>query len=524
MIPQSGRISDQVKATHAGLGRIFHFEKPGLYFLPISGGIINKRTEHLIRGFFLAINGEFSGIDSDPVTARALNAELVELFKTADFKDEFQGIPIELGEVLIGDDSRSVRYKQKDPAGGFDKEVPDLNLTFHQFYRFVCVLNNLVYASESIIGFVFDAARLDERMLKRFSMLLRHFRERIEKSRHIIYFFFSDTPDHTFSESVLYGSEEFHRIGKIAQEGVVPFPPFAICRDSLVRIASVALKAHSPLIFFLGAGTSKQAGMPTGPEILDYALKELLGNTYSDKETAVREVIRRLGNPPWLSPDDLTSEHVISLMSETNANYLHTDTFRWLKECDKNAEPKESHQTLVRYCLEQGKSILLTTNFDTVIDRVDQASLRVVFRDEEFKTVENLTRSELFDTLAKDKKVGLVKLHGSLEAPQTIALKIEQLKDLSSPKSTFWERLFKPLYEEAYIPVLIVGYSFHDPDLIHRFEELGNRGFQVIVVTREPTWRMWEVADQPARDGARGMIRSVNFELLTDCLANALKN
>ena len=111
-----------------------------------------------------------------------------------------------------------------------------------------------------------------------------------------------------------------------------------------------------------------------------------------------------------------------------------------------------------------------------------------------------------------------MKLHGSLDAPQTIAMKIEQLERLTPAKSEFWDRLFEPIEEDVPIPVLAVGYGFRDPDLLPRFAELGRRGFQVVVITQEPTWRMWEIANQPAKTGARGMICGVNFETLAECL------
>src|SRR5207249_8245427 len=110
---RTGRFPDQVRATHAGLERVFHFEDPGLYFMPISEGIVNKRTEQLIRGFFLAIGDGFSGLDSDPVTSIPLDSELLARIKTLEFSDEFQGIPITVEELLIEDEAATFRYVRR---------------------------------------------------------------------------------------------------------------------------------------------------------------------------------------------------------------------------------------------------------------------------------------------------------------------------------------------------------------------------------------------------------------------------
>lgn len=507
-----------MRAAHEGLSLVFDFQDAGLYFLSVSEGIIDTNTNVLIQSFFTAIqDGKYSGMDSKPVTSKELDNELLSLIKSDPFREKFGTDEIELHPSTDEAGDATVRYRLK----GVD--IPDENPSFHELYRLVCAINDLLSGANQVYGFVFDAARLDEKMIARVEILLMAFLSRIRTAGHIVYFLFYDTPSRDFARRVLYHSTELHRIGRITLKGAVPLKPAKECLKQLRTTLQSALRMKSPIVFFLGAGTSVGGGMPSGTAILEYALKEVLDSGYVDRISAIAK-FREMAHLPISDSAQLTSEHVISYMTKDNTDYLSFDTFVWLNNRNETSAPTEFHESLIGYCLMQGHALILTTNFDTLLERSKGDSVEAIFKDEDFQTLGQKNRAQILESFRESHKVGVLKVHGSLEQPRTITMKWEHLEVLLPGKSKLWESFFEREQTQPPIPVVAVGYGFHDPDLLPKLKGLGERGFKLIAITPEPTIEMCSSIGQRApQEGAEAMIVNLDCEMVQRCLADVLK-
>ncbi len=141
----------------------------------------------------------------------------------------------------------------------------------------------------------------------------------------------------------------------------------------------------------------------------------------------------------------------------------------WLRDsiCDmfraRPASPTDIHKTLARLA---GDCFFLTTNYDQLLeDALEQATGRRP----------RVVTPEDTKALAEWDAEAVMKLHGDLDRPQTIVLTIKDYQRLSHYEPTAWQERLKSLIQQGRL--LLVGYSYRDPDIIHVVNEL-NAAYQ----------------------------------------------
>jgi len=490
-----------------------------LHFIVIEDGVFDDAMEHYLDGFFKSVGGEFYRKDNVASTVGPVDSEILETLRDQRFDESYQGMQLKLSQFDEGDGETRMRYSSDGSP------VPEVNPSYNQIYRIICMANDVLRSKSSFFGFLYDGARFDEPMSVRFDLLFTRLYSRILKDDNSVFFFYNDDTDSTFSKRFLRRSVQYDRIARIVDKGAVPLIPYRKCFELMKTKAKRILESKTPVVFFLGAGISQGSGMPLGEEVLEHALRELFRDQYSDRETAKGDFLELIGSPEGMTKEMVTSEQVISYMSREEPNFPLLETVSYLSSKNQDATQTEYQRKLLTFCLKKTNAILVTTNFDTKLEESGQ--VLSVFRTQEFEEISRLDRTRLLDYFSAKGKIGLIKLHGSLQEPITLRIRIEDVQTLSSPKLAVLEHIFNPALQEntgetiGPVPAFFVGYGFHDPDLLPTIRSLDPGSIQMIIVSPDPNLGMLELVEQRDRVAAGHQLISLDFESLVEAFASA---
>ncbi len=513
------RIPRRIEYTHRALEQVFGYSEPGLYFIVIEDGVFDDAMTHYLNGFFVSIGGRFYSKNTDPFTASPFDPELAELIKDSAFNEEFQEMGLSLAVMPSGDGGATISYS----AGG--TPVPHVNPRYLQLYRLLSMANDALASENSFFGFLYDGAGFDEPMIDRFNLIFTRLHARLVSKGQMIFFFYNDDKDLSFSKKYLRKSMIFHRIARLVERGSVPLTPFSDCQKNTKTKGQRLLDSSAPLVFFLGAGASMEAGMPSGEEVLDMALMKLLGPKYSNRKEAKEAFLSELGRPPWLDAELVTLEHVISYMARSEGDITELEPVTFLIDRNKKSTARESHRKLVKFCLRKRKAIIITTNFDTILEGLEEVD--ALFKEEQFNRLATMDRAQILADFSTRHNVGVIKLHGSLKEPASLNVRLEDLEYLPAWKAAVLERIFNPQLQSdeaeknAIVPAFFVGYGFHDPDLLPLIKDLGMRKVQFIIVSHEPTLAMVELVEQPHSRLTEPQFINLDFESFIEALTSS---
>jgi hypothetical protein len=238
------------------------------------------------------------------------------------------------------------------------------------------------------------------------------------------------------------------------------------------------------VVFFLGAGFSASSRLPLGDGLRDEALALLMNSSDSYDEVA-RRFYEFLRVENRLLPSETTmalSDFVTSLTLE---RVLREEVFRFgaprsptlLGFRDKNNEaipsPGRSVSALERLIQRQSKIVLVTVNFDTLIESTQRQNIEIFASDDDFKRCPEYLRQYR----EHGGRVPLLKLHGTIDDLDTIVATVDQVsRGLAVPKAEALREIVR-LNGESPTGWIYVGYSMRDPDITNllSLREFGQR-------------------------------------------------
>lgn len=243
----------------------------------------------------------------------------------------------------------------------------------------------------------------------------------------------------------------------------------------------------SQLMWFLGAGTSRTAGMPTATDIIWdlkirlYCLAENqdIKNHDANNETIRKKVQRyfdSLGYPPLWHPD----EYSFYFEKTFGADYAAQQRYLSEKLNNRHISLNAGHKILAGLIAWEKAKIIFTTNFDEVIEtayaKVSDRNLSTFHLEGSYAALEALNQ-ERFPIYAK--------VHGDF--------KYQSLKNLSADLLSNDEHIQSCFLAAATRYGLVVsGYSGRDANVMEMF------GKAIKLHNAFPSGLFWTVTDQNA--------------------------
>lgn len=199
-------------------------------------------------------------------------------------------------------------------------------------------------------------------------------------------------------------------------------------------IASICATPDEPLVLFLGAGASASSKIPLGNHYRDLALANLLGPDY-DEDTPGEAFFDLLHERRHLLDTDSTSRKEFATALTLERVLLETFNelgFRSrsdapvireiIKDCanalDYDKPGRKALRELVK--LLPGRVIIMTVNFDQLIEDKLGADHTVFFRPEDYRDEARIADLVAYVAGDADKPVPILKLHGSITDPESL--------------------------------------------------------------------------------------------------------
>lgn len=238
------------------------------------------------------------------------------------------------------------------------------------------------------------------------------------------------------------------------------------------------------LVLFLGAGASVADGLPTGDRLRDRALESLTRKNVD--KTTFAEVARawyaelesrgdlldfeRGPGAQDVFVEGLTLERVLEHEQQIEGRPFTTTLRTFAGEHSKRYEELVTQRItggladdpVSRLCARRSRVVIATVNFDQFIEARAGDDVAVFTTPEELEAFPGA----LADYKVNGGKVPLLKLHGSIEAPETLVATIrETTSGLNVQRQTAIQSLVSETASEESTSWWYVGYSMRDKDL-----------------------------------------------------------
>lgn len=246
-------------------------------------------------------------------------------------------------------------------------------------------------------------------------------------------------------------------------------------RDDLASSARQIAQHVGPTVFFLGAGFGASSRLPLGNTLRDTAIRRLLGIPGSEPLSSEqlglrfhRWISEREG---WLTESELsireddfarqlTLEQVIRAEKRVFPNLPTLQEFRTHHD-DVIEAPGQAVIDLA-YTLEAmaGRAVVVEVNFDQLVERHCPIPLRVFSSINHFEEAAGYIRRYL---AGEETAIPVLKLHGSIEEPDTCVVSDEQTQRGLGPGKLSALRALLDTIPRLWI---YVGASMRDRDLL----------------------------------------------------------
>lgn len=249
-------------------------------------------------------------------------------------------------------------------------------------------------------------------------------------------------------------------------------------RDDL-RVAAHFIATHpGPVVFFLGAGFGASSRLPLGNTLRDAAIRRVLtipeAEPITSQALGVRFHTWVAGHDGWLSEGELaireddyarqlTLEQVIRIESRVAGGLPTLQAFR--THHDQVIETPGSAMIDLAHVLQRmvGRAVVVEVNFDRLVERHCGVPLRVFLSNADFEGAAAYLGSYLGGA---ETAIPLLKLHGSIEAPDTCVVSDEQMQNgVGNGKLA----ALRALLREPPMLWVYVGASMRDRDLLPIF-------------------------------------------------------
>lgn len=250
------------------------------------------------------------------------------------------------------------------------------------------------------------------------------------------------------------------------------------------EIAYLASDDEQPLVLFLGAGSSFKSGLPLGNSLRDTALRNFFPD---ERGPSISHLIHRffsfvVEQDRLLSTeedcdeqyfmDNLTLERVLREEKHQFGSDVIPPTLTAFAAEEESVlkSPSPGIVALREFVKARKRVVIVTVNFDRLVEDVDGNGFLVMRSDEEF--VDGRKHLQRYLKTGRG-AVPLLKLHGGIDHPSTIVANVEVTAlGLSGPKADALSLLIgEPSARRKWA---YVGYSMRDPDIM---TELNARRF-----------------------------------------------
>jgi hypothetical protein len=243
--------------------------------------------------------------------------------------------------------------------------------------------------------------------------------------------------------------------------------------------AGSIVRATGPLVLFLGAGFSQSSNFPLGNSLRDSAIRRLLGLGLG-RGIGSTELAQRFHD--WVSEKDGWLTGSESRLS--GQQYAESLSLEQVMRIERRQFPAEDvlptlrdftihHDRVINapgsaprslgalLPLLQRKVVLLTVNFDRLVETTAQVPLRIFSSPDEFVEAADYIGNYLG---GRETDVPLLKLHGTIDVPQTCVISAEQTE--VGPDAGKVAALRALLNERSRVDWFYVGASMRDKDLL----------------------------------------------------------
>ncbi len=246
--------------------------------------------------------------------------------------------------------------------------------------------------------------------------------------------------------------------------------------EELTVAANQIANQDDPLVLFLAAGFSASSRLPLGNSLRDSAIRRMFGiddpELYSSESLAERFYEWIADKEGWLTPSEmllvpsdfirrLTLEQVIRAEKRLDPSLPTLRDFRDLHD-DLVATPGTAVVDCLHFAeMRKGKVVLITVNFDLLLETHQLSPLRVFSSDDEFVSAADYIEAYL---QGDEVHIPLLKLHGSIDRFDTCVVSAEQTEQgIGHGKLAAVRALLQPAEPRLWV---YVGSSMRDRDLL----------------------------------------------------------
>jgi len=208
--------------------------------------------------------------------------------------------------------------------------------------------------------------------------------------------------------------------------------------QEIKAIAGTATNS-GPLVLFLGAGASSSAGIRLGNHYRDIALAELVGDNLEGREAteAFYDMLRDRGH--FLTGEESNREDFVAglTLERVLLETFNSRGFRpradskpiqnLIADCANALQRIRPGRKALRELAEAmpGELIIMTVNFDQLIEDELAVDHSVFFRPEHYKDTDRINDLIAYADGDVTKPLPILKLHGSIEEPESLIATID---------------------------------------------------------------------------------------------------
>ena len=497
-----------------------------------------KQFEHLVSGYFRGRQGDFNDISSSIIEfpAEIPKEQLdiaCEFSKTLNISGERKTETAFFDfDLISGKFLRAKLMIMKDGKVEIGKPLENKSTDR------ASVIASLLIApfgysttGQKLIGLYCSLDTLDAEMIEKVNdYFCNVLREKLPDSKFILFTSIGSLEKALFRPPV-------NLIGMLTDTEFIQIKPAGDV-EVTIRTLAGSLQPGELTVFFLGAGASFESKIPMGDALLIRSLGDLLKcpsqTTYKEMEERFWHYVRT--NNSWLPGEEterqpLRFERVL-LEQIKQLDYAYAPTIQFLVSQCKSASPSTGHIYLGE-ALDKGcRTLVVTTNLDTLAEEVIG-----YYRAEPPLLIADPGSAKKNAGLVKDymegksKSVPVVKLHGTIDYPETINASTADTRVLDHDMKNLLSTIFsKKAHLDMELPskirVIFCGYSFRDADVWKILEdESFHSGIDPWIVDPFPRHQAYEVVNNILSKGKvdpQNHIITTTFDVFMDIFSNTL--
>jgi hypothetical protein len=333
------------------------------------------------------------------------------------------------------------------------------------------------YKKRKRIGILFDGSLIDVQNWKSIFEYLKEFSHRNSLS---VFLFILRGKIGNYFEVF---SKSVNRIGIYSSKAFIPTNSYEKSLEIVHRMSD-SLKSSIlkiPLVLFIGAGASMEAGFTPTEELMLGAIRRIVKEKEFSKEpeelkaSLKNHIIagRRLIEGETENNVQITFERVMTEELNFCQNTCESPTLNLIYKTTKELAASAAHYCLSNLSKTEFKPIFLTTNYDDLLEKsLDSFAPIVIYKEADFDlTKVSQTIKEYVE--GDGKKVPVIKFHGTINDFDSIKASVEHTRTLENHKhnilcSLLNGNLFRGIISEfknSVVRIVFIGYGFNDLDI-----------------------------------------------------------